>query len=367
MNIYYSDTCLKRGTLLIQDLKSLLPYKFQNGLNRAKQLEPIMVDIVELLEEKISFPNPFIFVCFKESELKEHITTIKRKFGERIAGFLNYDDKAEVYKSTFDRIINQNISYVAAEGMSVEELKDFYNESLKELERVKKIHKNVVPIRKEHFKNISLYSKFLPGFKSGGEVFDMIQCGNSIVIALGAFESYLGASVLLKNLYDLSNHHEIQKTNLEDFLENFVNDCRDIEIIDKDDFIKLQLDLICFDMSSLDMTTYHFGGGNLFLNENKVFEGNEFIVNENNFSPAHLSLKLKRNDRLVFFSPGFMNALKNNNTEIKSLIDDLVSFKSEEALNEAMFVIKKGIKDSFLDRDASILIFEVNNHALVKI
>jgi len=286
--------------------------------------------------------------------------------GLSLLGFLKTSHSCDVYNAYFKNIVNEKKNIDTHGPLSLSSLKNLYEQSLDELERVKKIHKKVVPVRKERFKNISLYSKFWAGTSSGGEVFDMIKCGDHhVIVILASFKSYLGTSILLKNIHELSLKESISKEVLEDFLEDFVNDCREIDIVGED-YQSLQIDLLSFDMSTLKLDIYHFGSSCMIINDKVIAENNCFLLNENNFEQCHINTMLSRGDRMVYFSPGSTFELGRSKINYQELTAELKDENAESFLHEAMFKLRKSTKNDYLEKDTSLLIFEVNNNALIK-
>ena len=308
-----------------------------------------------------------MYIIFYNDLDKELVILTKSILKNNLLGFVNINDDLSHFNGFINDIKNNLV--IGDENTSITKsmLEALYSESLSELERLKKIHSNTVPMRMESFKNLNVYSKFASGTNRGGEFFDLIKNDNEVLIVIASFSSYLGTSLIMKQLESLKINNNFSDDRLNDFLEDFTDACRDISMIEEENFETLQLDIIRINLTDLAVNGYHFGAGSLYKNVECVVKNNEFILNENNFNNSKYKFNLLHSDRLFYFSPGVLKNLKQVNRSISTILKKYSGVGIKEMINEFVYLLKSESKNDFLDNDSSLIFIEVNKNAIIQI
>ncbi len=242
-------------------------------------------------------------------------------------------------------------------------LGNILSKSLIELERIKEIHKKMVPIRSGTNNGITYFSKFSSGEATGGEFFDFQNKNFGNMFFYFNTDSYLISNLLLTAYQSFS----FENFNLEEF-ENFIASINS----DKIDFNKNKLELLMasIDRKNLKIEGYNFSSCKFFTHE-EVSIGNEVL---NKFPPDNLksskfSFKVGRGERLYIFSSGFLRNMEKYypEFEIKSFLSKANKLPAGDALNEFYFHMKRKVKGKFPFWDSSVIIIEVDKNVLVQV
>jgi hypothetical protein len=366
-NVFYTDYTLEKfGDGLFRKIEKLVMIDLNCVRKETRALDIILLSIDEIEKVSSLYRNNMVIICYSGDLEQEQVQLAKSNFGPNLLGYLNSEDDISLYRGFFENILEKNVDFDGGETISKEVLRTLYEQSLNELERIKKIHKKMVPIREEKLKNLYICSKFSAGLSSGGEFFDMIKKDEEILIVLSSFKSYLGTSIILKNLENLRDTAQITDVLLEDFLEEIANDCRDVDIINSENHELFELDLFHLNLNKMSLTSYHFGKSQGLLNDKFLFCGNDLIVNENNFEISKMKSNFKHGDRFFYFSPGATSELNETSTDIKEVIKKCSDVTITETLNECMYHLKKNSINDFLKNDSSLIFFEVSKNAIIE-
>lgn len=367
-SVLYTNECLvKHGEVFFSEIEKLTSLNINLVQDEVRALDIILITVEEIDSAAKRFPNSMVIICYKNDLVQSEVHSAKSYFGPNLLGYLNTDDNINLYKSFFSEILENNVSTSGEEKISKEALKLLYEQSLNELERIKKIHKKIVPVREEKLKNLYICSKFSAGLSSGSEFFDMIKNEEEIVIVLSSFKSYLGTSIILKNLESIRDASSINEELIEDFLEEIANDCRDVDIIDSENHESFQFDLLHVNLNKMCLVVYHFGKSQALLNDTFLFRKNELIVNENNFEISKIKSSFSHGDRFYYISPGATSELLSSKVDIRDIINKCGDVSITETLNECMYHLKKNSVNDFLKHDSSLLFLEVSKNAIIEI
>lgn len=309
----------------------------------------------------------FEFVGDREWELQEVCSQTST-----IEGVIDVSKNIKVYYPMLKSILRKNKALGMAFGIGNigENLTRALTSSFNELSRIKKLHERLVPMRSEKIKGLEITSKFAAGLSSGGEFFDIFKNDSSAVLLLSSAKSYVSSSVVLTHFEKFSEQKDFSKNSFEEFLEEIINECRELELIKRDEPELLQLALIHFDLKKLVYTGYMFGNFSvLSLDSGLIHAANQYPLNENFVEKSFISGALKRSDKLAIVSPGVKMNLEKG-IEGKS-VDEycLGELKSTPKvfLNEVFFQLKKGLSGEFLNHDSSILHIEVDQNAIIEV
>ncbi len=332
----------------------------------------IIVSANELLKKDTEIYTPKgVVVSFYENLSEESIEIIQKIYGKDLLGFVDVSMPALLHTPLFRRILLESkiLGTGAGTGEGHAHLGEILKQNLLELQRVKKIHEKLVPIREEKIKGISLYSKFAAGLSSGGEFFDIKKNRNEVAIIVSCTKSYVTSSIVLGHFENFQKKGDLSKAGFEYFLEELIEECRELELIDRDEHEQLQLDLITLNLKTFKFEGFHFGNGRYFSNGKRILSENKLALNENSFEDAYYEGYLKRGERLVFASPGTLQNFRANDERdpVDRLILEQFDNGARELLNEVFFQLKKNNEEEFLQHDASLIYLEVDANAFIQI
>jgi len=309
-----------------------------------------------------------VIVIYSTEESGEDIEELDDRYGDFIKGYLDQNNIKIFAPRLIKSIIQDELLHSTVDNTQ-EHLGKVLEQSLLELQRVKKLHEKVVPIRQEKIKGVTLFSKFAAGFSSGGEFFDLKKSDKEIVIMLTSTKSYVTSSMVLGHFEEFQKNGDSSIEGIEDFLEELINECRPLDLINRDDYKLLQLDIIRLDLRTYEYEGFHFGKGCYFSDGVKKISSNKLSINENSFEDAYFHGVLKRGQKLIYVSPGaFQNYEdKQQEDQIGRVIVEQFKNGAREILNEAFFQLKKDNEEDFLKYDASIIYLEVDPNAFIQV
>lgn len=240
--------------------------------------------------------------------------------------------------------------------------------SLEELQKVRKLHKAIVPLRRESFKGYTVSSKYAAGESTGGDFFDLIIRDSEILIFLSSSCSYVGSSLIL-NHYDyfksLQNQTDADFDNL---ILNISREFNNIGIGDRSGRKSFELLLLKIDINKCTCTGYNYGKSSFVTSTGEINLGNDFPPDLIFKNKASFNFKLDRDQKLVILSPGIDY---NNNNLFKDhgifFIKDRIDQDSAQIIDELFFQLKKDLKSDFLEYDSSVITVEVNPNAIIQV
>jgi hypothetical protein len=370
---YYTDDFFNQTDLQYREslfstigkMCSSLPLNISNYTKDNGLVKLILIGLEEAIVSE-DYQDDMVVIFYDEQNDNNGIKKIKEKYKSSLIGLVNKNDDIELFKNVYSHILKSLSTDREPTEINEAMLEELYTNTLNELERIKKIHSVIVPMREETYRNIKLYSKFAAGLAKGGEFFDVVDKKNSVTLVVGSFSSYLGTSIILNSLETLKKSMSINKNILEEFIEDFTDRCRDADLIDRDYHKSVQLDVIHIDLQKLNLETFHFGLANSFIATKKVLTGNNYSLNENFFERSYQKMSLSKGSRYFYFSPGAVENFEKQNKDILKILTQFKDVGTKELVNESMFQIKKNSND-FLDYDASIIFIEVGSHAITQV
>jgi hypothetical protein len=325
----------------------------------------------ELLGEDDIYVPRGVVASFDSSLSEEEIDKIQKIYGKSLLGFVDTSKPEALHRPLFKRILLECkiLGTGGGPGEGQAHLGKVLEQNLLELQRVKKLHEKVVPLRQEQIKGISLYSKFAAGFSSGGEFFDIKKTNSEVAIIVTCAQSYVASSIVLGHFENFQKRGDLSKAGFELFLEELIDECRELELIERDNYELLQLDLLRLNLKTFQFEGFHFGNGCYYSNGKKILGENKLALNENSFEKAYYSGLLERGEKLVFASPGTIQnfAATNEAGLVDKLIVEQFDNGARELLNEVFFQLKKNNEEDFLKFDASVIYLEVDSNAFIQV
>lgn len=217
-----------------------------------------------------------------------------------------------------------------------------------EMARAKRIHENLVPKRTEEIKGIQFINKYATGDGGAAEFYDLFQSSQKVFQIFVTSESYLISSALLGIL----NTHKQKEFDP----KIFIRDARaDIEAINGSKKKKAQVDLLVveIDLGQLSMKVHGQSKAEFYGQT-----GSRVTVPDE-------GITLKRGEKLIVFSPGFLfNWSESNKQDISSFLKNHLSLNMHDLVSELFFQIRQESSGKFLKKDATIAMMEVNRHGM---
>jgi hypothetical protein len=237
-----------------------------------------------------------------------------------------------------------------------------------ELVRVKKMYKQMVPVRKSLFKGVRLKSKYLTGESSGGEFFDVIEKGRQILLVMHSCNSYLASSSFITMFANFKALNSIENTSLKHFVSAIE---KEIEVIHASIGKKIQSEVMLFklDLSTLEYDLWNFGEHRAFQNDKLEIDHFDVSVANEQMDNVHRQGRLERDSRFFIFSPGLKKNIRANQSKLKEseIIASMLERESEEILDEFAIRIKTVSQSEFVKFDTSMIVFEVDKNAIFQI
>jgi len=199
----------------------------------------------------------------------------------------------------------------------LEKLGNKFDESIvemqKQLNRVKDFHREFAPKRFEEIRGIEFYSKFLAGLSSGGEFFDLIRIGSSILVFISSTYSYITSGVILKHYSEIKNWESSNLDKIKKFIRNIEVDLAEVsKKSEKKTAFKNQILIANLDLNTLNMVGYNFGNCSSITNVKNAshLPQNDFPIAESFCDRTYFEYKLRRSEKLLFVSPGLKKGLE---------------------------------------------------------
>jgi hypothetical protein len=247
-----------------------------------------------------------------------------------------------------------------------EGLDNLVAQSLRELQRVKKLHEALVPMRLEKLKSMNLASKFAAGEASGGEFYDVIRNDRQVILLMSHAMSYLTTSIILSHFESLKNEQNVTSESLALFIKSLAKECRQVEAEPQKE---VQLFVLKIDLNSLNAEGYLFGQSQMISTTRGTPNSNKYPFDAAFSEQAHFTMKFERGLKYCLLSPGVH---KNGNglldgVDSARFVLERIEGESSHVLNEVFYQLKRGRTENFLDFDATAIIIEVNSHVIVQI
>lgn len=336
-----SDLALqKRSDLLFIDTQSLLKYP-------------------EQIEKAKTLMNTFLGVFFFHDEADE----ISKRWVEEQASFLNKIigecslPMTSLRWTTLSNQLQFCWNMIQEQRQLQKHIVEFSQEldqalqtAQSEMLRAKKLHEVLLPKRSEEIKGIRFLNKYATGEGGGAEFYDLLQTSGKIYQVLVSTESYLISSSLMGVL----NSHKQKDFNPVAFLKDAQGD---IDVINSSKKKKAQVGLLVLelDLANLNLKSYGDHKAEFY----SQFKGPVTLSGEGSY-------QLGKGEKFIVFSPGFLfnwkEAVKKN--DIHSFLKNHRSLALSDLMTELFFQIRQEKSGQFLNKDATVVMMEVNRHGM---
>ena len=313
-----------------------------------------------------------IYLVFNSNAISaEDLFAIKKILIENnsIGGWIDTNYEVEFYVPFFRHLLKrqENGEKIGKLKNVGKQLEGLVGNTLAELQRVKNIHEQVVPMRNEKMKGVEILSKYSAGEKSGGDFFDIISDKNEFVLLLTTSVSYVVSSVILAHFEVLKKKKSLDDKVIWDLIGDIESELGELGFGKKAEDI--QLFVVKFDLKKFTAKGYIFGRFELISNIKGIVTGNDYPVKKVFADKAHIDIPFKRGEKIVLLSPGvrnnFAELVKEN--DLTCFLRDNFSKSGKALLNELFFNLHKNSREDFLIYDASAIFIEVSKNAIFQV
>lgn len=341
------------------------------------------VDSIAEIEQASSVVLVICHADMYRPELEELTSEIHIYYKDKLDEQLKFGNVTSVIENVntknFQQLfLNRYKIYSARELQQNQDLDDVNDLNLKldhvlksfesELIRIKKIYKRLVPVRKSLHKGMRLKSKYITGESSGGEFFDVIEKNKQILLVAHSCNSYLASSCFITMFSILQSGEQIADTAIELFLESVNAEMKAIESslskTAQSDIFLLRLDTV-----SLEYKIWNFGGFEVFDGVEKFVDSNNEVASKEGMSKVVTIGRLNRDARYLIASPGLFKNWDHYqiNPKFNQFLKSNIKLESEDFFDEVAINLKSKSNDDFVKHDTSMLIFEVDKNAIIKV
>jgi hypothetical protein len=296
--------------------------------------------------------NGTIVLAGSESQLKSEELRDLCKIDRLIKGVINTSLDIETNYPWFNLLVNPQFSS-AIDDEELEEVGDnierIVTTALNELERLKQIHENLVPIREEKFKGLAVTSKFGAGESAGGEFFDVLSNDQEALMLVARSRSYLVSSMIMGQFDELRSLSNFDSESINNYIVKLQSEITNSKI--KEEKRKLDVLFVRINLKTMKGKVWK-SGDSVLVNNGKVIDSDEFSMN--------------RGEKLMVMSSGL---LENDpgKSEILSTAIEKMAKSPRDLLNEVFYTLKNDKKGMFFSNDATMLVFEVDKNAILQI
>lgn len=241
--------------------------------------------------------------------------------------------------------------------------------SLEELQRVKKLHEKVVPMKNDNFKGVQILSKFAAGEGAGGEFFDIVKGEQEVLLLLTNTSSYVASSIILSHFEKLRAYQTFGKERIKGFVNELSAELKDLELLDTKNSDSLQILIAKIDLNKMKIEGFQFGKTELVSSKGHYLSSNEIPLGKEFLDRAEFGFDLERGERLVISSPGVRKNCGGfmDNKKYEDFVKERLPLGPRELLNEVYFQLKKSRESDFLQYDASVIYLEVDKNVIIEV
>ena len=279
-------------------------------------------------------------------------------------GTIDFSSKMELFVPLLRRVIELIETQSANLGERFLSLEKGLNDSLKS---VQKISKKIIPIRKEKIKGITISSKYIAGLDSGGEFFDLNKGENQLTIFLSSVNSYSLSTFFLGFYESVKKLGVVNRDSLTKLFGSIENELNGL-LVTPD--LRAEITVLVVDLVTYKLWGFNFGQVVLKSNMNGHIVGNNNRPSRDNLKNSEISLQLKRGEKILIISPGYLKCSEDvfEKNKLLSYIENLEGKDNNEILSELFFQVKKNnLSSDFLKCDSSILCLEVDPNAIMQV
>jgi hypothetical protein len=250
-----------------------------------------------------------------------------------------------------------------------EKLNDIIQFSLEELQRVKRLHEKVVPMKNDNFKGVQILSKFAAGEGAGGEFFDIVKGEQEVLLLLTNTSSYVASSIILSHFEKLRAYQSFGIERIKKFVVELSSELKNLELLDTKNSDSLQILVAKIDLKKMKIEGFQFGKTELVSSKGHFLSSNEVPLVKEFLESAEFGFDLERGERIVISSPGVRKNCGGfmDNKKYEDFVKERLPLGPRELLNEVYFQLKKKRESDFLQYDASVIYLEVDKNVIIEV
>jgi len=220
-----------------------------------------------------------------------------------------------------------------------------------EMIKAKKIHEVLIPKRSDEIKGISFLNKYAVGDGGGGEFYDLIHSGSKVFQVLLTSQSYLISSALIGVL----NLHKQKDFSPEAFLSDAKAEIQSINEAKKK-ASEVDVCVIELDPAQLKLRLHGWGKAEFYSHLNAKID-------------MKAPYQLVKGEKIVVFSSGFIFNWKEGRIkqELYSFLNNHHQLTQNDLMMELFLQLSIVKETEFLNKDATVVMMEVNRHGIHKI
>ncbi len=285
----------------------------------------------------------------------------------QIHAFLDYSRDAEFYLPVLRSAL---LARDGADKMDevrqlTIKLNSLVSQNLGELHRLKRLHERLVPLRAEKLKGVSIHSKFAAGESAGGEFFDTVSREREMLILMASSRSYVASSAILGHFEDLRSKNSFSSEVIEQFISALSYELKKLQVQE------VELMLLNLDLNTMQLKGYNFGAATVWKKDKQLNRTNDLEVNPTFVEKARMEVSLKRGERLLVRSSGLAKNLEGTSLASSERWQEFLTTQNSrsvyEMMGEIFFQLKKDTTSDFLKTDASAIIIEVDQNAILQV
>lgn len=339
------------------DSRNCLTFFLMDSLEELENLDPN-------LPRKL-----YIAVSFKKFDQGQ-----KQQFFNRtslfkfLKGVIDMDQPYGFNAPMLNSIYQQEEEKLATLPSLTQDVDEVLEQSLADLQRIKKIHERLVPVRQESAKGLTITSKFGAGESAGGEFLDIVQGDKECLVLLSSSKSYVVSSIVLTHFEFFRDKKHFSLDDLQKFLKELSNDLADRDFFDSDERL-LDSFIARVDLKKMAIEGYCFGNFEVMRTSGNNVQGNDLPFDEMFFEKAYFNFRLERSEKLLIVSPGLKRNLDESipPKKLNTVLSNFKNLSARQVANELFFQLKKDVKGDFLTHDATAIHIEVDQNVIVQL
>ncbi|MCK5073367.1 MAG: hypothetical protein KAQ98_08090 [Bacteriovoracaceae bacterium] len=241
--------------------------------------------------------------------------------------------------------------------------------TISELQRIKNLHEQIVPVRSDNIKGVKLLSKYAAGEKPGGDFFDLIHGNQEFTLLLTSSSSHVISSIVLAHFEALKQKKNPGLQEIEQFIQDVESELKTLELL-KDKKERLNFFLGRFDLKKFEVEGFLFGKFELISSETKkYFAGNEYPFGIGFLNQAKINISLERGEKIIILSPGIRYNANDllGNKDMVCFVRELLALEGKEVLTELYYQLQKDQTNEFMRYDASAIFIEVDKNVIMQV
>lgn len=236
-----------------------------------------------------------------------------------------------------------------------------------QVHRVKRTYEQKAPRRFEDIKGVKVFSKYAAGENIGGEFFDIFMEQNKLFILMSATTSYLASSSILQFFSQFKSKKDISQQAQVSLISSIK---KEIELLNTSKKKSVEIDLFTavIDLNKHSVSGHLFGNFKILSSLNIIDNKLNANILKDEISTASFDKSFDRGERILLCSPGFVKNWEKLNTDF--MIEEMIidkKLRPLDLLDEIFFQLKKDSSQGFLSYDASAIILEVQENAMVEV